>query len=70
MANRHSEEQHVSSSQKILRALLGILSAVGFGALWYAIFHGAKARPYAFIIGFLLVVNALYHIVVAIRKPR
>ena len=70
MAKRQSEEQHVASSQKFFRAMLGVLSAVGFGALWYAIFHGVQARPYAFIVGFLLAVNAVYHIAVAIRGQK
>ncbi|MBR3895141.1 MAG: hypothetical protein IKJ35_08360 [Clostridia bacterium] len=70
MAKHHSDGGHVSPAKQFFRALLGILSSVGFGALWYAIFHGVQARPYAFILGFLLVVNAVYHIVVAIRGQR
>ena len=70
MANHRSGEGHVTPSKQFFRVLLGILTALGFGSLWYAIFHGVQAKPYAFIFGFLLVVNAVYHVVVAIRRQR
>jgi len=70
MANHHEGGGHVTPAKQFFRVLLGILSALGFGALWYSIFHGVRARPYCFIIGFLLVVNAIYHVIVAIRAPK
>ncbi len=70
MANHHSGEGHISPLKQFFRALLGGLTAIGFGALWYALFHGVQVRPYAFILGFLLVINAVYHIVVALRGQK
>ena len=59
---------HISFKKQFLRALFGILSALGFGAFWYALSQGIQSKLLIFVFGIFLVLNVFLHLFFVIKK--
>ncbi|MBO5313070.1 MAG: hypothetical protein J6B29_03795 [Clostridia bacterium] len=59
---------HGSFIKYFLRALLGVISSLGFGFFWYALIFGISANIGIFLLGILFMVIGIAHMVLAIKK--
>ena len=69
--NNHQNSQgrsHISLKNQFLRALFGVLSALGFGAFWYGLIQGIQSNLLVFVVGIFLVFNVFLHLVFVIKK--
>ena len=69
--NNHQNSKggsHISFKKQFLRALFGVLSALGFGAFWYGLIQGIQSNLLVFVVGIFLVLNVFLHLVFVIKK--
>ncbi len=59
---------HISFWKQLTRGLLGMISAGGFGCLWYALFTGIEQNLWVFLGGVGGVLMGALHLVIAVRK--
>lgn len=66
--NNHTNDSHQSGMQKFLRALISIITSVGFGLFWYALVKGLADNVLFFVLGIILIVIGIIHIFIGIKK--
>ena len=68
--NFDSYESHQTGGQKCLRALLSVITAIGFGMFWYALVTGLEGTVLFFVGGIISIIIGIIHIFIGIGKDR
>ena len=64
----NSTESHQTLLQKLLRALISIVTSIGFALFWYAFTSERENRTFLLVVAITLMAIGVLHIFIGIKK--
>ena len=66
--NHYEGGNHFSFGQMLLRALLSIITSIGFGLFWYALATEFNDTVWCFVVGIILILIGIIHVFLGVAK--